>query len=149
MGALLSACADDSVAPAPSPSMAPSVATITFSNDRADEPVALLAEIADTSEERTRGLMFRDSLPEDRGMIFKFEAETSIGFWMKNTTIPLSIAFISSENVILDIQDMEPLSLVLHHASEPYTLAVEVNQGWFELNGVRVGSVFGWLSEPE
>ncbi len=99
----------------------------------------LKVEIADTPAARQRGLMFRESLPEDRGMLFDFGGETTTGFWMKDTSLPLSIAFISGEGVILDIQDMEPFSEALHQTNQRYPFAVEVNRGWFQRHGIRSG----------
>ncbi len=113
--------------------------TIAFTN-AGGNPVELLVEIADSPEERTRGLMFRENLLENAGMLFEFDGQTQTGFWMKNTAIPLSIAFIDSNDVIIDIQDMTPLLLDLHTPSAPYAYAVEANQGWFARNGVKVGS---------
>jgi len=114
------------------------VTTITFTNADGDT-IDLTVEIADTPEKRGTGLMQRESLAEDAGMIFAWPEETSSGFWMKNTLIPLSIAFISREGVITDIQDMEPLDETLHYAPLPYFYAVEVNQGWYGDNGIVVG----------
>jgi uncharacterized membrane protein (UPF0127 family) len=113
--------------------------TVVFTND-SGEPVELRVEIADTPEERRRGLMFREHLPEDQGMLFDFGQQTQAAFWMKDTSIPLSIAFISAEGVIVDLQDMEPFSTELHQSDQPYAFAVEANQGWYEKNGVLVGS---------
>jgi uncharacterized membrane protein (UPF0127 family) len=124
--------------------------TISFTND-AGARIELLVEIADTPEKRARGLMFRESLPEDRGMLFDFGGvETQSGFWMKGTTIPLSIAFISVDDTIIHIQDMEPLSLELHRSDQPYEYAIEVNRGWFEANGIGVGAAVGqWILSDE
>ena len=97
----------------------------------------LLVEVADTAEERARGLMSRETLPEDRGMLFVFEAEGQPGFWMKDTLIPLSIAFIEGEGVVIDIQDMEPRDETIHKADAPYLYTVEANQGWFARNGIE------------
>jgi len=96
-------------------------------------------EVADSAEERTRGLMFREGLPEDEGMLFVFDGDTTSGFWMKDTLIPLSIAFLTSDGAIIDIQDLEPLDVTLHYAPSPHRWAVEANRGWFERNGVQVG----------
>ena len=99
----------------------------------------LRVEIADSPAERQQGLKFRESLPEDRGMLFDFGGETTAGFWMKDTSIPLSIAFVSAEGVVLGIQDMEPFSEELHRSDRPYAFAVEANQGWFERQGIEAG----------
>jgi uncharacterized membrane protein (UPF0127 family) len=111
---------------------------VTFRNAAGDE-VVLSAEVADDAEERARGLMFRESLAEDAGMIFVYAEDTTIGFYMRDTTIPLSIAFIARDGVIIDIQDMAPLDQTLHYAPGPYAYAVEVNQGWYTRNGIGVG----------
>ncbi len=102
--------------------------------------VDLAVEIADTPEERQRGLMSRESLPPDQGMLFDFGGETQAGFWMKDTKVPLSIAFISAAGVLLDIQDMAPLTTNLHYPPGAYAYAVEANQGWFAGHGVAAGS---------
>ena len=99
--------------------------------------VDLHVEVADTAEERGKGLMARDNLPEDQGMLFVFEAEGQYGFWMKDTLIPLSIAFIEGEGVVIDIQDMQPRDETIHKPDEPYLYAVETNQGWFARNGIE------------
>ncbi|MGB3632459.1 MAG: DUF192 domain-containing protein, partial [Rubrobacteraceae bacterium] len=90
-----------------------------------------------------QGLMNRTSLGEDRGMLFVFEEEATLSFWMKNTLIPLSVAYIDSEGRIVDIQKMEPLDDdPPHYASaEPAQYALEVNQGFFEERGVEVGDM--------
>ncbi len=99
----------------------------------------LTVELATTSAARGSGLMGREELAEDRGMLFVFPADTEARFWMKDTSIPLSIAFIAADGMILDVQEMEPLSEELHRPPEPYRYALELNQGWFERNGFRTG----------
>lgn len=102
--------------------------------------VLLKVEIADTPLSRQRGLMFRENLPEDEGMLFVFERVDYLSFWMKNTLIPLSIAFIDAEGKIVQMEDMEPLDEQTHHRSvRPALYALEVNQGWFERHGVQIG----------
>jgi len=103
--------------------------------------VSLVAELAVSDEERSAGLMFRQSLPDGEGMLFIFERDEWLSFWMKNTIIPLSIAFIASDGAILEIRDMWPLDLVPVNSSLPARYALEVPQGWFERVGVRVGDV--------
>lgn len=115
------------------------LSTIVFS-DGSGDPVELRVEIADTPEKLIRGLMFREQLPEEQGMLFDFGTETESPFWMKDTSIPLSIAFISADGLIVDIQDMQPLSTDLHKSDHPYTFAVEVNQGWFQRHDIQEGS---------
>jgi len=99
----------------------------------------LTVELARTPAERSRGLMLRESLPKDRGMLFVFAGDTTGGFWMKDTSIALSIAFIAEDGTILDIQEMEPLSTVVHQPPRPYLYALEVNQGWFQRQGFETG----------
>ena len=98
--------------------------------------------MAATPEQFQTGLMNRKSLPEMQGMLFDFSlygGSVNIPFFMKNTYIPLSIAFISGDGAIIDIQDMEPLTETLHYPSGAYRYALEVNQGWFQKYGITVG----------
>lgn len=104
------------------------------------KPPFMELEVADTAEEQQRGLMGRAKLPEDRGMLFEFGGETQTSFHMKDTPNSLSIAFIDASGKIIDIQDMERLTLTDHNPGVPYTQAIETNLGWFERNGVVVGS---------
>ncbi len=110
------------------------------------EGVELTVELARTSGERSRGLMFREELAEDGGMLFVYVEDTEAGFWMKDTLIPLSIAFIAADGTILDIQGMEPLSEDTHRPPEAYRYALEVNLGWFQRNGFDAGD---WVEIPE
>lgn len=103
------------------------------------EEVEVSVEIAGTDAERQRGLMERTELAEERGMLFVFEEEQELSFWMKDTLIPLSIAYIDEEARIVDIQDMEPLDESGHPSAEPAQYALEVNQGFFDERGVEVG----------
>jgi hypothetical protein len=99
-------------------------------------------EVADDDGERQVGLMNRESLPADAGMIFLFEADSSGGFWMKNTLIPLSIAFVDSGGTILRILDMEPCEADPCEVYDPgvfYRSALEVNKGAFDRLGVEEG----------
>lgn len=107
----------------------------------------ITAEIADTPETRERGLMFRNELPEDEGMLFIFETEGIRSFWMQNTFIPLDIAFLDRTLTIVDIQQMMPQTAVLHTSSSPAMYALEVPQGQLAERGITVGArprvVFG------
>ncbi len=96
-------------------------------------------EVAKAPEEREKGLMGRTHLGENEGMLFIFEKEGYHGFWMKNTLIPLSIAFIDREYKIVAIADMEPLTLESHPPPKPVLYALEMRKGWFLANGVKVG----------
>jgi len=102
----------------------------------------LQVEIADTSQERARGLMFRKSLGEDQGMLFDFKEPGQYSFWMKNTLIPLSIAFLDEKGEVLKLDDMEPNDAVHFHDSLPGTrYAIEANKGWFAKHKVTLGEI--------
>ena len=107
----------------------------------AGKKVEVRVEVADDPYERARGLMYRTALGKDRGMLFVYPDEQDLSFWMKNTLIPLSIAYIDSEGHIVDILDMKPLDdkPPQYRSSEPVQYALEVNQGFFEEKGVKVG----------
>jgi uncharacterized membrane protein (UPF0127 family) len=113
--------------------------TMTLDNSES-EKVEVHVEIADDASETERGLMGRTELGENRGMLFVFEEEHKLTFWMKDTRIPLSIAFIDAEGRIVDIQDMKPLDdeLPNYTSAEPARYALEVNRGFFDERGVEV-----------
>jgi uncharacterized membrane protein (UPF0127 family) len=117
----------------------PYTSTVIVGGDGAAGGVPLQVEIADTPEQRSRGLMGRESVPEDAGMLFVWTEDTESGFWMKDTLVPLSVAFVDAAGVIVDIQDMQPLDETLRHSAAPYRYAVEANQGWFAEHAVEVG----------
>lgn len=96
-------------------------------------------EVAETEGQRQRGLMGRDSLREDHGMLFVYSRPQTLSFWMRNTDIPLDIAYISQDGVIVDIQHMEPHTDEQHPSREPALYALEMARGWFEEHGVEVG----------
>jgi uncharacterized membrane protein (UPF0127 family) len=96
-------------------------------------------EVADTAMKREQGLMHRNHLPEMHGMLFVFDAPRKVCFWMRDTPLPLSIAFLDARGRIVNTQDMEPLSEALHCAPSEVTQALEMNQGWFERHGVKAG----------
>ena len=98
-------------------------------------------EVAKTPEERARGLMWRKHLGRDEGMLFIFENEDYHGFWMKDTLIPLSIAFIDKEGRIVKIAEMKPLTLESHTPPKPVLYALEMNKGWFSTQGIKVGDI--------
>ena len=103
--------------------------------------ISLQIEIVQDAESRQLGLMYRDELAENLGMLFVFETTRVLSFWMRNTFIPLDIAFIDAAGVIVDIQRMEPLDESKQYISAvPALYALEVNAGWFEKNGVKRGS---------
>ena len=98
-------------------------------------------EMAVTPEQRREGLMYRDRLGEREGMLFVFEQEEMLSFWMRNTPLPLSIAFIDARGVIVHITDMVPFSEVPVSSQFPARFALEVNQGAFARAGVAVGDL--------
>jgi uncharacterized protein len=98
-------------------------------------------EIAKTPQERNHGLMGRKHLDKDEGMLFIFETEDYHGFWMKDTLIPLSIAFIDKDGRIVWITDMKPQTLDSHVPPGPVLYALEMNKGWFSFHGVKTGDV--------
>jgi uncharacterized membrane protein (UPF0127 family) len=97
-------------------------------------------QVSETLGERQRGLMFTESLPADQGMLFVFEREQILSFWMKNTPLPLSVAFIDRKGRIVEIRRMEPLDEdTLHTSRRPAMYALEMNAGWFQEHQVKVG----------
>ena len=101
--------------------------------------VEVKAEIADTDESRQFGYMEREKIPEGTGMLFVFDRDQILSFWMKNTPHPLSIAYIDSRGKIRNIYDMTPFSLASVVSTVSVRYALEVPQGWFEKVGVKVG----------
>ncbi|WP_322994748.1 DUF192 domain-containing protein [Castellaniella sp.] len=99
----------------------------------------LQVELADTPETLSQGLMHRTHLPDDHGMLFVFEQAEIRCFWMKNTLIPLSIAFINDQGRIISIQDMQPKNLATHCSPSAVSAALEMNQGWFQRSGIQIG----------
>ena len=115
------------------------VCTLSVENED-NMKVNLQVELAKTAKEQTYGLMNRESLSENAGMLFIFENETYRNFWMKNTSIPLSIAYIDSAGVIKEIYDMKPLDTTVTYPSKhPVRYALEVNKGWFKRNRIHTG----------
>ncbi|MDL2268939.1 DUF192 domain-containing protein [Desulfosarcina sp. OttesenSCG-928-A07] len=104
--------------------------------------LCIRVQLAITAEERNQGLMHRTFLAEDTGMLFVFGQDQILSFWMKDTVIPLSIAFISADGRILEIQEMEPENQVPVHSSAPARYALEMNRGWFDQKGVVPGNRF-------
>lgn len=105
------------------------------------EEVKVRVEVADDPDSQAQGLMNRESLGKERGMLFVYDEEKELSFWMRNTLIPLSIAYIDSGGRIVDIQDMKPLDDVppSYVSAEPAQYALEVNKGFFDERGVEVG----------
>jgi uncharacterized membrane protein (UPF0127 family) len=108
-------------------------------NTNSSGGISVSAEIARTESERSKGLMFRRELADGKGMLFVFERDQILSFWMKNTLIPLSIAYIAWNGRIIEILDMEPGDLRSVTSSRSARYALEVPQGWFDRAGVRPG----------
>jgi uncharacterized membrane protein (UPF0127 family) len=101
--------------------------------------VIVKAEIALTQAQREQGLMYRKELKDGEGMLFVFESDQILSFWMKNTLLPLSIAYISYDGRILEIYDLQPGNLIPVMSSRSVRYALEVPQGWFNRAGIGVG----------
>ncbi len=97
------------------------------------------AEVARTAEERGRGLMFRDAVPDGTGMLFVWDTEAERSLWMQNTYVALDVAFIDRNFTIVDIQQMEPETTDIHDGAKPAMFVLEVPQGWFAGKGIVVG----------
>ena len=97
------------------------------------------AEIAEKTEDRNHGFMERKTIPDGTGMLFVFEKDQILSFWMKNTPHPLSIAYIDSKGKIRDIYDMTPYSLSSIISTVSVRYALEVPQGWYKKNGITTG----------
>lgn len=105
------------------------------------------AEVANTEQDRLRGLMFRDTLAENSGMIFLYPRAEASAMWMKNTRIALSVAFIDASGRILNIAEMEPFSEEAHASSGAAAYALEMNRGWFRKQGIKAGDRVEGLKE--
>lgn len=101
--------------------------------------IAVTVELAVTDAQKEKGLMFRDRVPEGTGMLFVYFEDRQLTFWMKNTKVPLSIAYIASDGTIVDIFDMTPYSLAGVSSSRSVRYALEVRQGWFKDYNITVG----------
>jgi len=104
------------------------------------DSVPVVVEVADTPDLRNRGLMFRESIPENSGMLFSFPDNSQRSFWMKNTHVPLSIAFIDKNGFIDSIERMKPRCLENTYSMGTAPYALEMNDGWFQRNGFTRGT---------
>ena len=125
---------------------------IIYLNSAEGKRLKINAEIADSDSEREKGLMFRESINENDGMLFVFDREKNLNFWMKNTLIPLDIAYIDKNGIINEIYHMKPLDVsVTYNSIKPAMFALEVNLGWFSRHKIITGSKIefnGCLSKP-
>lgn len=104
------------------------------------------AEVAATQDNRMHGLMQRKAMPQNRGMLFAFFEPQRHCMWMKNTLLPLSVAFMDEEGRILNIEDMQPQTEDNHCAARPARFALEMNLGWFKQKGIAVGTKIGGVA---
>lgn len=100
----------------------------------------ITAELADNDPSRMRGLMFRERLAPNQGMVFVFDGKGPQCMWMRNTLIPLSVAFIDDDGSIVNIEDMQPKTEDSHCARRPVRYALEMELGWFAKRGIKAGS---------
>jgi uncharacterized protein len=98
------------------------------------------AQVAQTDEQRATGLMHRKEMPQHEGMLFAFSQPTVQCFWMKNTLLPLSIAFVADDGTIVNIDEMKPQTLESHCSTKPVRYVLEMNQGWFTKKGIKPGA---------
>jgi uncharacterized protein len=98
------------------------------------------AQVAQTIDQRSTGLMHRREMPQHEGMLFVFERPSMQCFWMKDTLLPLSVAFIADDGTVVNIADMKPLALDSHCSDKPVRFVLEMNQGWFVKKGVKPGT---------
>ena len=99
----------------------------------------ITAEVARSQDERATGMMFRREMPANAAMLFAFEQAGAHCFWMQNTPLPLSIAFIADDGTVVNLADMKPMSTESHCATKPVRFALEMNQGWFAKRGIQPG----------
>ncbi len=100
----------------------------------------ITAQVAQTPEQRQIGLMFRKEMPQIEGMLFVFEQPNQQCFWMKNTLLPLTAAFVADDGLIVNLADMKPQSTDSHCSAKPVRYVLEMNQGWFAKKGIKAGS---------
>ena len=100
-------------------------------------------QVASTPEQRQTGLMFRKEMPPQEGMIFVFEQASQQCFWMKNTLLPLTAAFVADDGTIVNLADMKPQTTEPHCSTEPVRYVLEMNKGWFAKKGIKAGSKLG------
>jgi uncharacterized membrane protein (UPF0127 family) len=97
-------------------------------------------QVAQTPEQRSIGLMYRTEMPQHEGMLFVFEQPSIQCFWMKNTLLPLTAAFVADDGSIVNLADMKPQTTDSHCSSKPVRFVLEMHQGWFAKRGLKAGS---------
>jgi uncharacterized membrane protein (UPF0127 family) len=108
----------------------------------------ILAEVAETPAERDRGLMFRTALPADQGMLFVYPDDARHCMWMRNTQVPLSVAFLDAQRRVINTDEMAPQTEVIHCAAGPARYVLEMPAGWFARHGVGAGAQFQFQVAP-
>ena len=98
------------------------------------------AQVAHTPAQRMIGLMFRKEMPQQEGMLFVFDQPSEQCFWMKNTLLPLSAAFIDDNGTVVNVEEMKPQTLDSHCSAKPVRYVLEMNQGWFAKKGIKPGA---------
>jgi len=101
------------------------------------------AQVALAPQERQTGLMHRKEMPQHEGMLFVFEQPSQQCFWMKNTLLPLTAAFVADDGTIVNLEDMKPQTLDSHCSAKPVRYVLEMNQGWFAKKGIKAGTKLG------
>lgn len=101
------------------------------------------AQVAQAPQERQTGLMHRPEMPQHEGMLFVFEQPSEQCFWMKNTLLPLTAAFVADDGTIVNLEDMKPQTLDSHCSKKPVRFVLEMNQGWFAKKGIKAGFKLG------
>ncbi|MFN3438669.1 MAG: DUF192 domain-containing protein [Acidovorax sp.] len=101
------------------------------------------AQVAQAPQERQTGLMHRKEMPQHEGMLFVFEQPAQQCFWMKNTLLPLTAAFVDDDGTIVNLADMKPQTLDSHCSTKPVRYVLEMNQGWFAKKGIKAGAKLG------
>lgn len=101
------------------------------------------AQVAATHAQRATGLMFRQEMPAGEGMLFVFEQPSRQCFWMRNTLLPLTAAFVADDGTIVNLADMQPRSEKSHCSAQPVRYVLEMHQGWFAKRGIKAGSKLG------
>jgi uncharacterized membrane protein (UPF0127 family) len=97
------------------------------------------AQVAHTNDQRATGLMHRKEMPQHEGMLFVFEQPSRQCFWMKNTLLPLSVAFLADDGTVVNVEEMKPQTLDSHCSVQPVRYVLEMNKGWFARKGVKPG----------
>ena len=100
-------------------------------------------QIASTEQQRATGLMFRKDMPQTEGLLFVFEQASQQCFWMKNTLLPLSAAFVADDGTIVNLVEMKPQTTDSHCSTQPVRFVLEMNQGWFQKKGIKAGFKLG------